>query len=495
MGPGINQVNVLIPATLVVWPTKAKRSGCGPAGYLACVLALSTVCCERSKEAAVPLATAKPHSDRPSVLLVTLDTTRADHLGCYGYAKDTSPNLDGFAAGGVLFTNAIAQASVTPVSHASILTGLNPYSHGLRVMHGRTRNRLADSQRTLAEVLRAAGYQTAAFVSAFPVTERFGLHQGFDHFDSDFMKAEPEQLVSKDGVVSTGRNQRRADETTDRALAWLASARSPYFVWIHYFDPHDPDLLPPSEVLSRYGKPGPTDTERDILRALYDIEIEYMDHHIGRVLDWLKTSGGDERTVVVVVADHGEGLGDHDWWTHGILYQEQIHVPLMMRGPAIPAGKRLDHLVRSIDIMPTILELVDLDPEARPAMDGRSLVACFSGSSADSDLTAYADSLSMLTYGFTERVRDVKDEMMLVIVRGPWKYIHHLQRSNESELFNLAADPDELVNVITSHRDVAERLRSDLMARQSIPESLFDDRELMSEEDIQRLRSLGYTDK
>ena len=429
------------------------------------------------------------------MLLITLDTTRADRLGCYGYAKDTSPNLDRLAAGGVLFTNAIAQASVTPVSHASILTGLNPYHHGLRVMHGHTRNRLADSQQTLAEVLGAAGYQTAAFVSAFPVTERFGLHQGFDHFDSDFMKAAPQQLVSKDGVVSTGANQRRADETTDRALAWLASAGSPYFVWIHYFDPHDPDLLPPREVLSRYGKPGPTDTERDILRALYDIEIEYLDHHIGRVLDWLKTSGENERTLVVVVADHGEGLGDHDWWTHGVLYQEQIRVPLMMRGPAIPTGKRLDLLVRSIDIMPTILELVDLDAEARPPMDGRSLVTCFSGPSGDTDLTAYADSLSMLTYGFTQEVRDVKDEMMLAVAQGPWKYIHHVRRSDESELFNLAADPNELVNVIASHRDVAERLRADLMARQAVPTSLFEGPESMSEEDIQRLRSLGYIDE
>ena len=170
-------------------------------------------------------------------------------------------------------------------------------------------------------------------------------------------------------------------------------------------------------------------------------------------------------------------------------------MPLMMRGPAIPVGKRLDLRVRSIDIMPTILELVDLDPEARPPMDGRGLVASFRGPSGDSDVTAYADSLSMLTYGFTERVRDVKDEMMLTVAQGPWKYIHHIERGGESELFNLSADPNELVNVITSHRDVAERLRADLMARQSIPASLFDDRERMSEEDIQRLRSLGYTDK
>ncbi|MFQ5806905.1 MAG: sulfatase-like hydrolase/transferase, partial [Phycisphaerae bacterium] len=146
--------------------------------------------------------TSPPH-EGPSVLVITLDTTRADRLSCYGYRAPTSENLDRLADQGVLFTRAIAQAAVTPVSHASIFTGQNPYTHGLRVMHGLQQNRLRESCATLAEVLRDVGYRTAAFVSAFPVTQRFGLDQGFETFDAEFMIDSPETLVSDDGVVNT----------------------------------------------------------------------------------------------------------------------------------------------------------------------------------------------------------------------------------------------------------------------------------------------------
>ena len=182
-------------------------------GHTAVVCMLAAVSCN-------PNTTPKlePH-DRPNIMLITLDTTRADHLSCYGYATQTSVNLDRLATKGVLFSHAIAQAAVTPVSHASILTGLNPYTHGLRVMHGLSENRLAQTRVTLAEILREVGYHTAAFLSAFPVTERFGLDQGFDTFDADFLKDPPEKLVTGNGFVNTGKNQRHAGITTDRALA------------------------------------------------------------------------------------------------------------------------------------------------------------------------------------------------------------------------------------------------------------------------------------
>ncbi len=300
-------------------------------------LGMAVASCKRS-EPSLPQIAAPPGA--PSVLLITLDTTRADHLGCYGYSKPTSRNIDRLAAQGTLFTRAIAQASVTPVSHASIFTGLNPYTHGLRVMHGLSETRLRDSCVTLAEVLRSAGYQTAAIVSAFPASERFGLHQGFDHFDADFLKVDPNRLVSPDGTVNTGHAQRRADETTKRALAWLKKAQDPYFLWLHYFDPHDPMVRPPDEVMARHGPIMPP--EANALRALYDIEIEYMDEQIGRVFTALKQAGTFEETVIVVVADHGEGLGDHNWWTHGILYQEQVHVPLIIRAPSPRANTSTD---------------------------------------------------------------------------------------------------------------------------------------------------------
>src|SRR4030095_7715569 len=163
----------------------------------------------------------RPKLPSRNLLLVTLDTTRADRLSCYGYDRETSPRIDAFARDATLFDLAIAQAANTPVSHASILTGLDPYHHGLRVLHGRAGNRLAESLTTLAEVWRQAGGETAAFVSAFPPTRAFGLGQGFDLFDERFLVpgATP---VDSDGIVNTGPNQRRSDETTRAALKWLA---------------------------------------------------------------------------------------------------------------------------------------------------------------------------------------------------------------------------------------------------------------------------------
>lgn len=449
---------------------------------LGCTLAVAS--CKRSEQSE-PAPT-----NRLNVLLITLDTTRADRLGCYGYEKTTSANLDRLAAEGTLFTQAIAQAAVTPVSHASIMTGLNPYSHGLRVLHGLTESRLADSQVTLAEVLKNAGYSTAAFVSAFPVSERFGLNQGFDIFDADFLTAPADQLVSRNGIVNTGPNQRRADDTSDRALAWLAAARSPFFLWLHYFDPHDPRVRPPPEVLERYGDV--EGDERDLLRFLYDVEIEYLDLHIGRVLDRLKETGQAARTIVAVVSDHGEGLGDHNWWTHGILYQEQVRVPLIVRAPSVPAGRRVDYVVRTIDLMPTLLDLIGFAPEACPPMEGQSLVPLLEGDSPDPNLVAYCDSVNMLTYSFTRQIKDVKDEMLFAEVSGPWKYIHHVRQPEASELYDLANDPAEQVNLLEKQLAVAARLKADLLARKCIPAGQLGRQAHMSPEDIERLRSLGY---
>lgn len=473
---------------------------------------VAIVSCKRSEPAQPRVA---PPPGAPNVLLITLDTTRADHLGCYGYSKPTSKNLDWLAAQGTLFANAIAQASVTPVSHASIFTGLNPYTHGLRVMHGLSENRLRESCVTLAEVLRGVGYHTAAFVSAFPVSERFGLQQGFDHFDAEFLQGPPDKHVSPKGTITTGHAQRRAGDTTDRALAWLQTAHRPYFLWLHYFDPHDSTLRPPKEVMARHEPIRPPETQA--LRILYDIEIEYMDDQIGRVFEALRQDGSFEDTLIVVVADHGEGLGDHNWWTHGILYQEQIRVPLIIRAPSKPTAagstassgatdssgasipsrthrKRVEYLVRTIDVMPTVLDLVGLDREAHPAMEGRSLRPLLGADSPDPGYVAYSDSVNMLTYRFTPEIKDVKDDMLFSVTDGPWKYIHHLLHPEQDELYNLADDPRELSNLYSSMPDVVERLHSDLAARDFAPAGQLKDKQRMKPADIQRLKSLGYID-
>lgn len=438
----------------------------------------------------------EPGSRPPNVVLVTMDTTRADHLGCYGDHHAQTPNLDRLARESVLFSQAIAQASVTPVSHASILTGLEPYHHGLRVLHGTRANRLADDKVTLAEVLRRAGYRTGAFVSAFPAGSRFGLAQGFNTFDEKFEKPPGKETVSPGGIVNTGLAQRRADETTDRALAWLtdaSGASGPVFLWVHYFDPHDPMVVPPARFMAQF--PKASGSEEDRLRELYDIEISYMDQQLGRLLEGVRDTLGADRTLTIVTADHGQGLGDHDWWTHGILYQEQIRVPLLIRlpgdqGAAASAGKRVDSTVRSIDLVPTVLQVAGIPQKAWPdPLDGRSLVPLLQPGTTEGDRTAYADSINRLTYNSTRTIRDVKNDVLFALVRPPWKYIHHLLRRNESELYNLEKDPGETHNLYRELPDVVQSFEIELQQRQVMPRlgAEPDDPEVSK-----RLESLGY---
>jgi arylsulfatase A-like enzyme len=424
-----------------------------------------------------------------NVVLITLDTTRVDRLGCYGHAGSTSPRIDRFAEAGALFTKAYCTASVTPVSHASILTGQEPYTHGLRVLHGLDQNYLPESAVTLTEVLRDHGYTTAAFISAFPAGSRFGLAQGFDTFDEAFLQAPVEEIVSANGTVNTGRNQRRAGDTTDLALDWLGGSAGTFFLWLHYFDPHDARMLPPPEYMARF--PDRSGPAADRLRAVYDIEIRYMDEHIGRVLDALEATGRLEDTVVVIVSDHGQGLGDHDWWTHGILYQEQIKASLILRGPGIPRATLVPGLVSITDIMPTVLELVGLDPDEHATMDGRSLVPMLASGTPAPGRIVYADSVNLLTYGSASGFRDEKNDMLFAVTDGEWKYIHHLIREDASELYHLAEDPGELNNLYAEHPEHVERLRDDLASREFQPDQ-GQGRGRMSPEDLERLRSLGY---
>ena len=422
------------------------------------------------------------------MLLITLDTTRADHLGCYGYSLGTSPRLDELARRSTVFTNAMCTAAVTPVSHASILSGQFPYTHGLRVLHGVTENKLPADTVTLAEVLRDDGYRTAAFISAFPAGSRFGLEQGFGTFDEDFLKTSMSEIVTRGGAINTGSNQRGAAETTDRALQWLANTEGPFFAWLHYFDPHDVKLMPPKDYRAEF--PPLKGPPRERLKAMYDIEIQYMDQQIGRVFDALEAAGRSHDTIVVIVSDHGEGLGDHDWWTHGILYSEQIRAPLIVHAPGL-APSRVDHLVRIVDIMPTVLELAGLDPAAVADMDGVSLVPALDGDTDDPGLFAYADSVNMLTYTATTGDQDKKNDMLFAVMDREWKYIHHALRTKESELYHLTEDPHELTNLYTERPDQVQRLL-DYLKTLPFPPAPQHGRGRMSQEDIDRLRSLGY---
>ncbi len=446
--------------------------------------------CDRSEPQDEPGSPPAAIAAGPSVLLITIDTTRADHLSCYGWPETTSPNLDRLAERGVLFERAYVQASVTPVSHACILTGLHTYNHGLRFLHGYEMTTLPDSCTTAAEFFHDAGYDTAAFVSAFPVAKRFGLHQGFDVFDQDFLTGPEEGRVSQQGTINTGLNQRRADKTTDLALAWLKKQHDPFFMWVHYFDPHDPMVVPPTDFVDPSALTG---TQQEKLRSLYDAEIRFMDQQIGRLFDKLDL----DNTVIAVIADHGEGLGDHDWWTHGILYEEQIHVPMIVAAPSVPAGRRVPHNVRSIDLLPTILDVAGFDAQAQPAMDGQSLVPLFEPDAPDPGLTIYSDALDLKMYRFATldpaiRFVDRKPDMLLSLIIGDHKYIHHFMHHQESELFDLAQDPDESHNLAQASPEIVMRMRQELQALDCLPKRPEQTEKPMSDEDARRLRSLGY---
>ena len=423
-----------------------------------------------------------------NLVLITMDTTRSDHLGCYGATGGNSPHLDALARQGVRFDHVVAQAAVTPVSHASILTGWNPNRHGLRALHGFVDLRMRPSARTLAQILGERGYATAAVVSAFPASSRFGLDRGFDHFDEAFLDGGGP--VGDDGIVRTGAAQRRADATTDAAIAWLQSHRGgPFFLWVHYFDPHDPVVLPPAAILNHCGAvPGAAAAD---LIALYDCEIYYMDAQIGRLLRHLDRRGGGD--LIAVTADHGEGLGDHDWWSHGVLYDEQVRLPWILRHPDLPAGATVPTRVRSIDIAPTLLAILGIDAGGE-RFDGASALGEIGAAAPGPDRTAYSESRNLVSYAVPHAPGrfDRKDDELYSLLDGDWKLIHHRRRPQQSELYDLATDPGETVNRFAERTDRAGELLDRLRALDGV---FADGLATPPPDDLEeRMRSLGYVE-
>ncbi|MEQ1504870.1 MAG: sulfatase-like hydrolase/transferase, partial [Myxococcota bacterium] len=287
---------------------------------------------------------------RPSVLLVTLDTTRADHLGPYGASFARTPTLDRLAADGATFLRAYASCPLTIPSHSTILTGRYPPAHGV---HDNGAFLLGDAELTLAERLHDAGWHTLAVTSAFPTQRRWGFGQGFDVYH-DPLTRRPTQLDWSD--------QRRADEVVDDVIASLAAIPDdgrPVFAWVHLFDAHWPYDPPPAYADTVPGRP-------------YDGEIAFADHELGRLLAaWDGRSAG-RPSLVVVTADHGEGLGDGGELTHGfLLHDGTVHVPLLVRGPGFAPGARPDGPVSHVDLVPTVLGVVGVPGDDR--LQGRDL--------------------------------------------------------------------------------------------------------------------------
>lgn len=391
-----------------------------------------------------------------NVLLITMDTTRADHLHAYGHLGVKTPNIDGLAERGVLFAKAITPAPATLPAHSSIHTGLYPFHHGVRA-NGTFR--LEESARTLAETLRDAGYKTGAAISAFVLDGRFGLPQGFDDYDDDLTK----------GVKYSPHmfRERPAEYTNEVAFEWLDEhARAGrFFYWVHYFDPHAA-YLPPQPFRSRYA------------HDLYSGEIAYTDSQIGKLLEKLELLGVFERTLVILTGDHGEGLGEHGEMTHALLvYDATVHVPLIFSAPP-PFPQRKVALVQAslADVMPTILDLVGV--AAPDNLDGRSL-----REPSTEPRSLYVENLStQILHGWAP---------LLGVRRDDYKFI----QAPIPELYDLRRDPDELVNQFEELPVLAAELQANLRelvgddpymgtaAMQNLP---------LDSETEELLRSLGY---
>lgn len=393
-------------------------------------IALGLGCAPLSSEAATP-------APRPDVVVYLIDTLRADHLGTYGYERDTSPTLDRFASEGVVFENAYAQSSWTKASVGSLFTGLLPSRHGAV----RRDQRLRDEATTIAEHLRAAGYRTAAFVSNPNVLPVFGFGQGFDDvFDVD--------SVMRKGTAD--RVHTAVYEYLDTAAPTTDPERAPLFLYVHTRDPHAP-YQPPAEFAQRF----PAAVEGDPLQrvlSLYDGEIAFADEEIGHFFDRLKRHGLYDDALIVVLSDHGEEFGDHGSSGHGrTLFEEQLRVPLIVRLPGgRGAGTRIESPVRIVDLLPTVSDLLGIGtPEG---LDGSS----FEGRLRPASSAAYDPVLVSEL--------DLDGRAVRGLYRPPFKLI--LQTLPEAEagvwLYDLSSDARERRNLAGSNASVVDTLRDEI---------------------------------
>jgi arylsulfatase A-like enzyme/tetratricopeptide (TPR) repeat protein len=368
-----------------------------------------------------------PSAARPNVLFVTIDTLRADRLGAYGHAAAATPTLDALAARGVRFATAIAHVPLTGPSHASMLTGLTPIGHGVRDNGGYV---VPAEVKTAAEEFSRAGYRTAAFVSGFPLDRRFGFNRGFATYD--------DHLPRGNDPRRTPYVERSADATTDAALRWLNAAPAspaPFFLWVHYYDPHAP-YEPPGDLAARFRA------------APYDGEVAFVDAQIGRLLRDLEGQGALARTLVLATADHGEGLGEHGEGTHGLfVYDSTLKVPWIMAGPGVRAGVVPSTVARGIDVLPTLLDHAGLPiPDG---LEGRSLRPAAEGK-AMPDAPVYAESV------YAEREFGWAPLFALRTSR------YKLVEAPRPELYDLQKDAGEATNRMAEEPARAEELRAKL---------------------------------
>lgn len=407
---------------------------------------------------AAPIARAGAGEKTPlgDVFLITIDTLRSDHVGCYGYQWIQTPTIDQLAKQGIRFAQAFTPSPITNTSHASILTGLLPSSHGVSDFGVP----LTADHSTLAELLEKRGYQTAAFIGSIILDSKTlapGLDRGFEFYDNF-----PEKTETKS---RWGRLERRGMDVVQRAETWLDGHRTgPHFVWVHLYDPHDP-YEPPPPYSEKY---------KD---HLYDGEIAFADSALGRFLNYLKEQHWYEGALIIVVGDHGEGLGEHGEDTHGIfLYDSTTHVPLIVKLPnEQEAGKVVEEQARTTDILPTILELLGIP--APESLDGTSLKSALLGTEAPSR-TVLGETDYPLRFGWAP-LRSVR--------KDAFKFIE----APRPELYDLRSDPGEIRNAYVPWDSTVQKLRKEL-AKVSAKAAGKPSAAAVAPSTTDELRALGY---
>ena len=480
-------------------------------GRLICVAVASalTAGCERgpgrweTRPAAGPSDASIRH-----VILISIDTLRADRLRCYGHPFVQTPNIDGLAADGILFERHISAAPTTLNSHTSLMTGTWPHTHGV------ARNGFVVNEQNvmLAEVLKSSGFTTAAFIGAYPLHSRFAFGQGFEHYDESFDIMVGDQPVDQ--------NQRRADSVTNSALAWIEKERPErMFLFVHYFDVHAPYSPPPPydwmyrsdnlaavngsilqlDRMRKILKTNPTAlrAENAAMDALYCGEVSYTDEQIGRLLDGLGKMDLLEHSLIVLTSDHGEAMAEHwEIWDHGrATYESTIRTPLIIRQPGSRgAGTRSRQLVSNIDVMPTILDRLGEDHPAR--IEGVSFARVLDAKEPKPREAVFAEATKPWTRSYEDDPVWTNARKCRAIREGRWKLIHQ-PAGGITELYDLDSDPNEQRNLLGGAvspkiRKLEERLKNRLAVwdRSADPlSSRFDD----TPQNIEALKALGYT--